>query len=474
MPFLLAKYFLVLMVAITTPSQHVHANDLESRSQPSAGPHTYPGPRDRFSLSHPSPVLDINSRLDFKVGKAIFEKLWVFAPSSTTASDGLGPLYNARSCARCHEGNGKARLRDSGVFLAPPGLIIKLLPADDSLVDAGDWQGDPLYGGQLQTFAYPGGKAEAAIKVRYTERVLTLDDDSQVTLFRPEYQLDELSHGSLAPTTRISPRLAPALIGMGLLDAIEETDILSWEDPTDQDQNGISGRANRISIANDPQRSIGRFGWKAGSPSLDDQNTKALNTDIGIGSWRYPNPYGDCSSQQTDCLAQAHGNTDLQDNLEASRTMTDLLLHYVQHLAVPARSDTESEDVKAGQALFDQIGCAQCHRPSYTIGHESTVSVAPYHIWPYSDLLLHDMGEALADGAKEHQASGREWRTAPLWGLGAIQAVSKQLRLMHDGRARSIPEAILWHGGEARSSRDAFMNLSEPQRNTLLKFLETL
>ncbi len=449
-----------------------------------AGQHSAGQSKQRNSFDHASPLLDMETKLDFKIGQAIFEKIWVFAPSSTTASDGLGPLYNARSCSRCHEKNGRGILKEEGK--TSPALFLRLsTPAKTDEQKQALSSGrlgvipDPIYGTQLQTFAYPGGQAEAQLQINYSEQVIELSDGETITLRAPDYQIIEPQYGPMGQGLMTSPRISPPMIGLGLLEAISEDDILSQTDPNDRNQDGISGKANWVWDKTSASLQLGRFGWKAGNPNLRQQNASAFKGDLGISTPLFPKHWGDCTSSQTSCQNQAHGNRTRQapdiNHMEAPKTMTDALLLYTRNIAVPIRQINDADMVDKGKALFHSAGCATCHTPRYqTSGHTEQASLNKQIIWPYTDLLLHDMGTELADNRPEFKANGQEWRTAPLWGLGSDKSVNGSYFLLHDGRARSILEAIMWHGGEAESAKQTVRTMSQEQRAQLLTFLESL
>lgn len=422
--------------------------------------------------------------MPFTLGSSLFSKIWVSSPSSTTASDGLGPLYNARSCLSCHIRNGRGRptktddSTDSAVS-----LIFRLsIPAQTQqqreILAAGHQSviPEPMYGTQLQDFAVQGVAAEGRIKVRYTEFPATLpasDKSTAVSLRTPEYDITQLSYGPLHPDTQLSARVAPPMIGLGLLETIPEAVIRANEDPDDLDNDGISGRANLVWDMQKQKLSMGRFGWKAGNPTLQQQNASALHADIGISSPMFPSGSGECTASQVSCQTLPNGNSAHMDNAEVSAQMLDLITLYTHNLAVPDRRNTDVPTVTLGEKLFTAIGCQHCHTPSYIIENAASSS-REQTIRPYTDLLLHDMGEGLTDNRGEFLATGREWRTAPLWGIGLTKAVSGHTQFLHDGRARNLPEAIIWHGGEAESSKQLFMQLSQPNRHALITFLESL
>lgn len=436
---------------------------------------------DTSLFSQPLASLNSEQRLDFAVGRGFFRRLWVSAPASTRAADGLGPLYDARSCMACHPNNGRGR----GPAQTGAGAMALVLRIDIPPQDAHQEEllathrinnvPEPTYGLQLQRFAIPGHQAEQRLSVDYLEAALTLDDGSSVRLRRPTYRVAGLGYGPLHPQARMSPRIAPRLVGLGLLEAIPEQDILDQADPHDRDGDGISGRANRVWSETAGRKVVGRFGHKAGMPDLDQQSQAAFATDLGLSVPMFPSAAGDCTERQPRCLAAPNGNSARYDDLEAHQQVTDLVRAYVSHLAVPARRDSAAPDVIAGEQIFMRLGCQKCHTPAYHTG-DHTLSPATHHrdIAPYSDLLLHDMGEALADNRPEGIADGREWRTAPLWGIGLTAKVSGHANFLHDGRARSLLEAILWHGGEAHAQRDAVIALDRRSREQLLAFIGSL
>ncbi len=478
-----SKLLLSLLMTISTVSmasegRHSTANDIAQ-----GGATTYTGKLNKNAFTHPAANMPFKQKLDFKLGNSIFKKLWVAAPSSTTASDGLGPLYNARSCMQCHTRDGRGHApsgnwpEDNAVsmFLR---LSIPAQTEQDHQALASGRIGtipEPTYGRQLQDFAVTGLSAEGRMQVTYQEQPVTLGDGTVISLRKPTYGVIDLGYGPLHPDTMLSPRIAPAMIGLGLLEAIPETEIMALHDPEDINQDGISGRANRVWDQAKQQTALGRFGWKAGHPSLNQQNNSAFNGDIGISTPYAQNPNGECTEKQIACLAMANGNSPHHEGLEASSKMNKVLLFYSRHIAVPARRNPAKPEVKAGQKLFHSSGCANCHRPSYTTAETPTLpALSQQQIWPYTDLLLHDMGLGLADNRPEFSASGLEWRTPPLWGIGLTKLVSGQESYLHDGRARSLEEAILWHGGEATAAQARFKSLSATDRDSLIKFLESL
>ncbi|MGV8954186.1 MAG: di-heme oxidoredictase family protein, partial [Cypionkella sp.] len=396
------------------------------------------------------------------------------------ASDGLGPLFNARGCQSCHLKDGRGHPPSVGndgvsMFLrlsVPPGEHDTRLAMDG--VIAGE-VGDPTYGGQLQDFAVPGLKAEGRMVIDYTDLPVTLGDGTVLTLQAPHYSVADLAYGPMAPDVMMSPRVAPPMIGLGLVEQIPAADILAHADPEDLDGDGISGKANWAIDPVSKTVMIGRFGLKAGMPTIRSQSAGAFAGDIGISTPINNLPHGDCTERQVECLAMPTGEQARLGVSEAPDPVMDLVTFYSQTLGVPERRDVGDAAVLRGKAAFYGAGCASCHMPKFVTSRDAPETVHQFQlIWPYSDFLLHDMGEGLADHRPEGKADGYEWRTAPLWGIGLTQTVSAHTQFLHDGRARNLTEAILWHGGEAQKARDSFAALTKATRDDLLAFLESL
>ena len=403
-------------------------------------------------------------RRTFEVGDSFFEQNWVTAPASTAARDGLGPTFNAQSCSSCHvlDGRGRPPLDD---FDPERGLLFRIsIPGADA---NGGPLPDPNYGGQLQDRAILTTPAEGRFRIAYDLIHGAYGDGEPYTLLSPRYSFDDLAFGPLHPEAMVSPRIAPSAFGVGLLEAIAEADILAQADPDDADGDGISGRPNLVWDARRQQTALGRFGWKANVPTVEQQVAGAFRGDIGITSPLFPSE--NCPAAQTDCQSAPHGG---RPEIPAQRLAQ--VVFYNQTLAVPAMRDTDDPQVRQGAALFLQAGCVACHTPRYTTGAHPVAALSGQAILPYTDLLLHDMGMGLADGRPDFLANGREWRTPPLWGLGLIDNVNGHTRLLHDGRARSIAEAILWHDGEGLAAREMFRNMPRAARAALLRFLESL
>jgi CxxC motif-containing protein (DUF1111 family) len=377
--------------------------------------------------------------LDRALGKALFERIWVPAPASTDAANGLGPLFSERSCVACHGGPGvgaSIAFTDGGVVAR--GLSIRLADADGNP--------DPTYGTGFQARAIPGLGSEGTVTVRST----SADAPLTVTLGP--------SRGPLAPETRISLRLAPPLVARGRLDAIDPEAILARADPDDATGDGISGQANMIDTPDGPV--VGRYGWKAEQPSLPYQVAHAFAFDLGLSSPLYPLPHGDCTPAQADCLGVPTGQSPRFDNEEISPQIVDLVAGYVYGLEAKT-----AEPHEAGQDIFSDLGCVACHTPSLPAKDGTPVTV-------YSDLLLHDMGPDLDDGVGAAGVKSSEWRTAPLAGLAWSGGSAR--RYLHDGRAPTLDAAIRAHGGEASGARSGYLALAPEDREKLIAFLEAL
>jgi CxxC motif-containing protein (DUF1111 family) len=313
------------------------------------------------------------------------------------------------------------------------------------------------------------------MQIDYAEIEVPLSGGEGAMLRRPTYTAAGLGYGPLHPDAMLSPRVAPQMIGMGLLEAIPAEDILAWADPDDDDGDGISGNPQIVwsEVHNRPM--LGRFGHKAGNPTVLGQTADAFAGDIGISNPLHGGGWGECTEAQADCRGAVHGGDAEQSGLEIDQVGLDLVTFYSRTLAVPARRDVGDPEVLRGREVFFDTGCASCHRPNYVTHRLKGDDPASFQlIWPYTDMLLHDMGPGLADNRPEGRASGQEWRTAPLWGIGTTETVSGHTHFLHDGRARSVLEAVLWHGGEAQGARDAVVEMPPEDRAALIQFLESL
>jgi len=430
---------------------------------------------DQNAFSLPSANLPPSRRVDFSVGNSFFRSPWVIAPSTTTARDGLGPLFNTNACQGCHikDGRGHPPPPDAPNAVS---MLVRL-----SIPDAPQYAGlieqvgvvpEPVYGGQFQDMAIPGVAPEGKVRVDYTPVPVRFKDGTEVELRKPVLQFTQLGYGPMHPDTRFSARVAPPMIGLGLLEAIPEAAILANAAAQAKEKNGINGRPNRVWDDAQQKTVMGRFGWKAGQPNLNQQNVHAFSGDMGLTTSL--RPFDDCTDAQVACKQAPNGNGP-DGEPEVSDNILRLVLFYTRNLAVPARRDVNDAQVLAGKSLFFQAGCQSCHTPKYTTAaNAAEPELANQVIRPYSDLLLHDMGEGLADNRTEFQASGRDWRTPPLWGIGLTQTVSGHTQFLHDGRARNLLEAVLWHGGEAKAAQQQVLSFNAEQRAALLAFLNSL
>ncbi|MBL24915.1 MAG: thiol oxidoreductase [Rhodospirillaceae bacterium] len=440
-------------------------------------------PANKDSFSDFSANLPFEKEMNFKLGNAMFRRLWVSAPASTRSADGLGPLFNGRACQRCHIKDGRghpptANWPDDNAI----SMLLRLsIPAEQTAnrIITGNQSfatlPDPVYGGQLQDFALAGLNPEGRMQIQYAETPVTLSDGKIVKLRKPTYRVTELGYGPLHPKVMLSPRVAPPMIGLGLLEMIAEADILAHADPDDRNRDGISGQPQKVRDIATGKIALGRFGWKATNPNLHQQTADAFANDIGISSPLVPKHSGDCTSEQTNCVSAPNGAGDNGRGHEVSDQILDLVTFYSRNLAVPKRRGAGKPIVLQGKKIFHASGCAGCHVPKFRTRNDPK---RPWHseqtIRPYTDLLLHDMGEGLADNRPDGVATGREWRTPPLWGIGLTKTVSGHTFFLHDGRARNLLEAILWHGGEAEKARERVRALSKKDRDALIAFLNSL
>jgi CxxC motif-containing protein (DUF1111 family) len=433
------------------------------------------------AFSQASANMSFAREADFKIGNGFFKRQWVTAPASTEAADGLGPLFNARGCQNCHIKDGRGHPPQEGGPHSAESLLVRLaIPARTAEQQAARTEGrakvtpDPVYGTQLQDLAIPGHIGEGLPMVTYTPLPVTLADGTVVALRKPNWEVASWGYGAPDPDIHLSPRVAPPMLGMGLLEAIPEAELLAHADPEDRDGDGISGRANRVRDVNG-EWAMGRFGWKAGMPTVREQSAGAFAGDIGINTPLFPAAWGDCTAAQTACRAAPTGNTPRYDDLEAPAKVLDLVTFYSRNLALPPRRDVDDAQVLRGKQVFYQAGCVACHVPKFVTARlEDQPEQSFQLIWPYSDVLLHDMGPGLADGLEEGVATGQEWRTPPLWGIGLVPTVNGDTGFLHDGRARTVLEAILWHGGEGQAARDAVIGLPADDRAALLRFIDSL
>lgn len=400
----------------------------------------------------------------FQIGNSLNRNNWVAAPSSTTARDGLGPLFNASACAGCHARDGRG-LPFNSAGQPTQSILFRLSVRDSS----GHPVPHPAYGGQLQHQSVAGVLPEGNIHITYEEQPGRYPDGTPYSLRKPSYRVENPAYGPLSDSVMISPRMAPHMAGIGLLDAVPEESILKNADPDDQDGDGISGRPNFVMDVRKQEKRLGKFGWKANEPTAEQQIAGAFVNDVGITSDLFPSePLSPVQFASYSHLPNG-GAPELEE-----RALADVVF-YIRTLAVPARREWDTPEVLKGRDLFGKAGCVSCHIPKMNTSPDAVPRyLAGQTIRPYTDLLLHDMGEELADHRPDGEATGSEWRTAPLWGIGLQKVVNKHTFFLHDGRARSLEEAILWHGGEAEKAKNAFKNYSKEDRSLMIRFIESL
>jgi len=389
-----------------------------------------------------SPFLKIFDNIDVKdiqnvsQGRELFIAEWNIAPGSRVLLDGLGPMFNAKACVSCHISNGRINpynengsLHDSFLFR----------------IGNNESQTHPILGKQLQTRGTTG----------YVEGNITWTKNNGVISFSDNANI--VNDGF-----NLGPRISPHLLGMGLLNLVEEHTIIEFEDLNDDNKDGISGRVHWVTEGN--KRKIGRFGWKAINSNLRTQNAGALSEDMGLTTTI--NPKENCTSEQEICATQANGGSP-----EVSDASLDAIVSFMTALGVPDRRIINQDKFDNGANIFDEIGCALCHRPTLRTGvSEKFKALTHQTLYAYTDLLLHDMGDELSDGVVEKNASSKEWRTPPLWGIGIVEKKEGAL-FLHDGRAKSIDAAIIYHGGEAKIVKEKYLELNEEKKNALLEFL---
>ena len=409
------------------------------------------------AFSHEIDGLNSRDAQVHEIGDAAFEQTFVTAPAPINS--GLGPIFNNVSCISCHHNDGKGT---PTAGFTNSSLLFRLSIAGT------DAHGGPMpiegFGGQLQDVAIFGKPAEARVEISYIDSIVTYLEGENVTLRKPIYNVQN-PYQPLPANYQLSPRLAPPVFGLGLLENIPEATILAWADAHDANGDGISGKANYVWNPFLQKTELGRFGLKCNNPSLLTQVAGAYHQDMGVTSYVFPK---ESAWGQT----QSDG---LPDEPELADTLVNATTFYVRTLAVPARRNVTLPEVKQGKALFAQIGCAACHKPVVQTGVNLNISALNnQRIQPYTDLLVHDLGTGLSDNRPDFLAEGNEWRTAPLWGIGLFEKTNGTPFFLHDGRARSIEEAILWHGGEAEKGKNAFVQLSKSERNAVIRFLKSL
>lgn len=473
---LLNKLALILLVYLLPSVSFATEGKLNKQllaSQKKAGGDMTVKRLSKRSFVFPGQGASRKQQLEFWSGFSFFRDPWVTAPSVTKARDGLGPLFNARSCVACHQDGSRSPMPNSGEII-PTSLLIRI-GFDQPNYD----HANNVYGGQVQHRAikYINSKQkqtlqhESWLKLSYSTIEGKFADGEVYQLQKPHYALTKLAYGKLPDHAVLSPRYAPNVFGTGLLDAIAKQDLLAQEDINDENQDGISAKYNRVKNVKSGAMAIGRFGMKAKHPTLAQQVAAAFRDDIGITNSFFANE----SCTKTQLFCQHASELGEHETVEIEDKNLDLVITFNRLLGVPPARNLGKPKQLQGQQLFTQLGCAQCHTPSYvTDENYPDASLANQKIWPYTNLALHDMGAGLADGAYEADATGNEWRTPPLWGIGLQKKVTGQQRFLHDGRARNITEAILWHGGEATLAQEKFKQLNKAQREALLVFLKSI
>jgi CxxC motif-containing protein (DUF1111 family) len=439
-------------------------------------------------------MVSVDRKQTFNLGDDFFNNPWVEGSASTSSRDGLGGLFNNNACQDCHirDGRGHAPVDENdtdfdSILFRTATIDLSFEDEDFILQSLKANVPDQYFGGQLQQHGISGVSPEVNLSVSYQDKVVTFTDGTSVTLRDPIWTIDSYNpEQSFEADIVFSARVAPPMIGLGLLALISEADILIKEDINDNDADGISGKANYVWSVNNQEVALGRFGWKAGQPSILEQSAAAFVNDMGLTNRLHQEET--CTAEQSECLAAPNGNGDSVNDydFEVSDTILDAIAFYSSHLAVPERRDAYSEQVLTGKALFLEAGCQSCHTQSYTtIIDQDHPELSEQTIFPYTDMLLHDMGEELADFTSnndpasadmlyEFLATATEWRTPPLWGLGLTKTVDPEATFLHDGRANTIMEAVLWHGGEAENAKQKVLTFNQEERDALLAFLNDL
>jgi CxxC motif-containing protein (DUF1111 family) len=415
------------------------------------------------AFGFPAPALSPEERRAFAVGNSFFKQNWITAPASAEGRDGLGPLFNARSCSACHPRDGRSRPPRPGEP-ETSGVLLRIGVRSAAGPDAPH----PIYGTQIQDSAVDGAAPEARVEIGDEIRRGAFGDGTPFELLAPTYRLRGEAYGAAGADAVLGARTAPHLIGLGLLEAIPEEAILVHADPDDRDRDGVSGRPHFLDGKGGASRKLGRFGWKATQPDVRAQTAAAFLNDMGITSSLHPDE-APTPIERARIAFVSGGSPEIDD------AKLDRVVFYVRALAVPAQRTPADPQVRAGAERFTSFGCATCHVESFTTGDEAFhPAYRRQTISPRADLLLHDLGPALADEKRDGDARAEEWRTPPLWGVGLIQSVNGHLRLLHDGRARGFAEAILWHGGEAERAKERFRAAPRAERESLLAFLGSL
>ncbi len=456
----------ITAAAVWTSYDAAQATGAVPGMTPALGGETTRALEGQIAFTFPAANMRQENQRAFFFGNRLFNTNWVIAPASVKSFDGLGPLFNRVSCDGCHtqDGRGRPPLTDTETIES---MLIRLSVPDPSSPNGASPH--PAYGDQLSEMANPGIAAEGITKVSREPVNGTYGNGEPYTLEKPTYRIEKPGYGPLGDGIMLSPRVAQQMIGLGLLEAVPEADLLANADPDDSNNDGISGRPNRVTDPLTAKETIGRFGWKANQANLVSQNSGAAVGDIGITSPAHP--VENCTPAQKACLSAPVGGNEI----DMSQSFLDRLTLYTRLIAVPAQRNGDDPKVTAGMKLFETFGCASCHAMTLKTGADAVLpELANQTFHPFTDMLLHDMGPDLADNRPDGLATGSEWRTQPLWGIGHFQATNGHQRLLHDGRARGVAEAVLWHGGEAEAAREAFRNASRQERDALVAFLNSL
>ena len=438
--------------------------------------------RNKNAFSLPMKNIAKEKKIDFLIGNGLFKRMWIPFSLSQVSSDGLGPLFNAKSCQSCHIKDGRGHpplannLDEDAISMS---LHLSIPPENSDEINLlyalkSKAIPDPIYGSQLSDFSIDGVLSEGNIFIEYDYIPVIFNNGKVVILSKPKYSIINTKYGKLHSDIRISARVAQPMIGLGLIESIDHKDILAKIKDSELDADKISGKANYVWDYEEKKISLGLFGWKATQPSVRQQAADALHNDMGLSTTLFIE--GDnCTVNQTQCKDLPNGNTKRYNDVEVSDHQLDLIEFYSTHLAVPERRNYNDPNVLEGKKIFFKSGCTSCHTPKFkTIENKYSRALSNQIIRPYSDFLLHDMGPGLADENTEFLADGSEWRTQPLWGIGLTKEVSGHTNFLHDGRAKNILEAILWHGGEAERSKNKILKLSKIEINQLIDFIESL
>ncbi len=486
----------------------------------------FTGNQSSFGFDTPAPNLTGEDLALHQTGDAEFERKFVKAPNADFPRvDGLGPVFNNDACGDCHARDGRGNYTIEALK-ASPGQWTKLGPeesiflrisvnaADNACTPSPDNcycapQTVPGFSSQLFHRSVLGVRSDspftgqADVYVKFETSEVTYADGSKVTLSRPVFDIrnpydspGEKPGDHSLPVSRLlqadvakSPRMGMPVFGLGLLEAIPEAEILALADPDDNNGDGISGRPNWVCDPVKKQqgvpntKSLGRFGWKASTPSVAVQGSGAYRGDMGVTNYLFPEE-AILGTALYDAYRAANPLDDGQQGAEVDEATVKAVMFYSNTLAVPARRNVDDATVLRGAALFEQAKCTSCHHPSFKTGAHPGIwgpsgtlkipHVEHQTIYPFTDMLLHDMGDALADHRTDFGANGREWKTRPLWGIGLTHTVNPLAGFLHDGRARTLEEAVLWHGGEADAAREAFRKFNKADRDALIAFLNSL